>query len=339
MNKRDYYEVLGVAKNASDDDIKKAYRKLAMKFHPDRNIDDPIGAEEKFKEVKEAFETLEDSNKRSNYDTYGHEGPQHNHFDSSAFAEAFRRHFGQQAPRPIQNSDVHLRVRITLEEANAGLVKHIKYKRVVGCATCDGTGSKSKTPSKCKACNGTGAVEQNISGFLMRARCNVCQGSGQSIDDPCSDCNGVGTITETREGDIRIPAGVDESVTIRANKGGNQEHVNKEPGDLLVGVIITPHERFQRMANDLACRFEVDFVTAIIGGEKTFITLSGDELVVTIPPGSSEGNQMRLKNQGMTIRNTGSKGDLYLVIGVAFPTSLSDEQKALLVKFKELSKL
>jgi len=335
MSKRDYYEVLGVEKSATNDDIKKAYRKLAMKYHPDRNLDNPQDAEAKFKEVKEAFEVLEDSQKRQLYDAYGHEGPQQHGFNPNGFAEMFRRHF-RQAAQASGNSDARIQLTISLEEAFTGLVKHLKYRRVVGCKTCDGTGSKSKTKSVCSTCNGQGMVTQRLAGFMAQTTCPDCGGSGQSISDPCDDCDGHGKVLDEREGDIRIPAGVRDSTIIRATGAGNVEDDKLPPGDLLVIVTVASHPSYQRMGNDLATRFEIDLVTALIGGKSTLKTLSGESIEVTIPAGTTEGKQMRLRNQGMPIMNTDKRGDLFLIVGTKFPTNLTDDQIKLLQKFKKL---
>lgn len=338
MTKRDYYEVLGIASDASEDDIKKAYRKLAMKYHPDRNPDDQAKAEESFKEVKEAYEHLSDGNKRAHYDNFGHsDGNANRHHGSSFdFDEMFRRHFDQARQKPQQNSPVQEVINLTLEEANSGLTKHIRYRRVVGCTTCDSTGSKSKKPDQCKVCSGKGMVNVRFGPALMMQPCQACNGKGSTVTDPCGTCSGKGQVTEFAEGDIRIPPGMNENVMIRSAGRGHQENSALPPGDLLVRANIEQHHKFQRMSDDLAARLEIDVITSIIGGSVKFENLQGDVLEVTINPGTEDGSKMRLKNQGMRKLNSKEKGDLYIVPSVTYPSDLTEEQKDLLIKFKTI---
>jgi molecular chaperone DnaJ len=343
MTKRDYYEVLGVSKNASEEEIKKAYRKLAMKYHPDRNLEDPTSAEAAFKEVGEAYEVLSDEKKREEYNQYGHQesGGSRSSGGFRGFAEAFHRHFhqqhqAQQAQRQF-NSPAQEWVGLTLEEADAGCTKHIRYKRVIGCAPCEATGSKSKSPEKCKACNGMGQVKVQVGpNFYAAQECDACDGAGTRVNDPCTSCNGVGHTEEYAEGDIRIPPGMNENVMIRSKGRGHQEDPTKEPGDLAVRAQIYHHERFQRMVDDLACQVDVDAITAIVGGSVNVVNLQGDTLEVTIAPGTEPGQKLRLKNQGMRKLNQSAKGDLYVVPNIVYPKNLTDEQKELLAKFKEI---
>ena len=339
MSKRDYYEILGVEKTASEEDIKKSYRKLAMKFHPDRNPDDPT-AEASFKEAKEAYETLSDANKRASYDQFGHQQPGRapNNGFGQGFADAFRRHFHQE-PQAQTNSDIGLRVQISLEEANGGLSKTIKYKRVVGCKTCDATGSKSKAPEQCKVCGGQGRINRRYgpSTFVVET-CTDCSGKGTKVTDPCGDCNGQGMKQEDAESDVRFPAGSNDNIVIRSHGKGNSEFPNLPSGDLMIHVQVKPHAKFQRMADDLACELPIDFVTAILGGETDIETLEGDKLSVSIPPHTLNGKQLRLKNKGMRKLNSGDKGNLYLIVNITFPTLITDEQKDLLEKFKDTQK-
>jgi molecular chaperone DnaJ len=342
MTKRDYYEVLGLAKGASDDDIKKAYRKLAMKYHPDRNPEDPAKAEEAFKEIKEAYETLSDNEKRESYDRYGHTQPGQNgpHGMGGAWAEMFRR-FNEQQRRQRQasanrNTSIQIHLEISLEEADIGAKKIVKYKRVVGCKTCDATGSKSKSPEVCKSCNGAGAVNYEMApGFFHQQECNVCNGRGKVAVDPCGDCNGNGVVQEETEGEFTIPAGMDDHVTIKSTGRGNQENPGIPAGDLLIRATTRHHERFHRMVADLACEIKIDPVTMMIGGTNKFKNLRGDVIEVTIPPNSEYGTKLRLKNQGMSKLNTKERGDLYVIPNIKYVT-LDDEQKALLKKFKEI---
>jgi molecular chaperone DnaJ len=345
MTKRDYYEVLGIAKTASEEEIKKAYRSLAMKYHPDRNMDksdtEKAEVEAKFKELNEANECLSDASKRDQYDRYGHQeqGARGNHGGfGPGFAEAFRRHFNQQRKQhKPQNRDAVEHIEITLEEADAGCSKRVKYRRAVGCKTCDQTGSKSKSPEQCKACNGMGQVAREpMPGFRIVDTCDACQGKGVRITDPCDDCHGYGAKDEYTEGDIRIPPGMNENVMIRSSDRGHQHDISQPPGNLIIQCHILPHERFQRMADDLACQIEIDVTTAILGGTARLEVLNGDVLELNIAPGTKPGERLRLKNQGMRKLNSHEKGHLYAVVKLKFPTDLSEEQKDLLVKFQEL---
>lgn len=338
MSKRDYYEVLGVAKTATAEDIKKAYRSLAMKYHPDRNSEPD--AEDKFKEAKEAYEHLSDTDKRAAYDSYGHQDNTHHARGGfSNFEEMFRRHFKQkqQQPHVEPNRPAQQHIELTLEEANAGCTKRVKYQRVVGCKTCDATGSKSKAPEMCKACNGMGqVVREPMPGFRIADTCHACMGKGTHVTDPCDDCQGSGLKYEYAEGDIRIPAGATESIIIRSAGKGHQQNVALPPGDLMVHIQILPHQRFQRMGNDLACEIEVDFITAILGGPARLETIHGDTLELTIEANTNPGRQLRLKNQGMNKLNSHERGNLFAVVKLKAPTDLTEEQKELLKKFQEL---
>lgn len=342
MTKRDYYEVLGLAKGASDDDIKKAYRKLAMKYHPDRNPEDPAKAEEAFKEVKEAYETLSEPEKREAYDRFGHAQPGQgaHHGFGAGFAEMFRR-FNEQQQRQRQasaqrNTSIQVHVEISLEEADTGAKKIISYKRHVGCKTCDATGSKSKSPETCKSCNGQGVVNYEIApGFFHQQECNVCNGRGKVAVDPCDTCKGQGIVQEESEGEFTIPAGMDDHVTIKSTGRGNQENPSLPAGDLLIRTTTRHHERFYRMASDLGCEIKIDPITMIVGGVSKFKNLRGDTIEVIIPPNSEYGMKFRLKNQGMTKLNTNERGYLFVVPAIRYVTP-TEEQKELLVKFKAL---
>lgn len=345
MAKRDYYEILGVPRNATGDDIKKVYRSLAMKYHPDRNMDktdaEKAEVEAKFKEMNEANDCLSDVAKRDEYDRYGHQEPGRKQSSGfgPGFAEHFRRHFHQQQQRQQkpENRPCVEHIEITLEEADAGCEKRIKYRRAVGCKTCDMTGSKSKSPEQCKACNGMGQVAREpMPGFRIAEPCNACQGKGTRVTDPCDDCHGYGAIDDYATGDIRIPAGMNEHVMIRSSGRGHQYDLSQPPGDLIIQCHILPHERFQRMGDDLACEIEIDVVTAILGGQARLEVLNGDVLELNIEAGTNPGKQLRLKGQGMRLLNSHEKGNLYAVAKLKFPSDLTQEQKELLTKFKEL---
>lgn len=338
MSKRDYYEVLGVDKKASESDIKKSYRKLAMEHHPDRNQGDK-SAEEKFKEVKEAYEALSDPQKRQHYDQVGHADEHQGHgFSQRDFEEMFRRYAagqGGQKTHKHQNSNVQLQVEISLEEAALGLEKTVVYNKAIDCKTCDGTGSKSKTLATCKSCSGSGYVEQRMGPMVTRTTCHNCGGSGKTIDDPCSDCNGNGHTAKKTTGTITIPAGINDGTTIRVGGQGHNETVGLPSGDLLVVIHVTPHKLFERHGKDLARLLEIDFITAILGGTVQIDTIYGDTLEITIPEFSDNGKQLRIKDNGLPGINDKTKGHMYCVIKIVMPTSLTDEQRKTLELYRK----
>jgi molecular chaperone DnaJ len=339
MSKKDYYEVLGLDKSASDDDIKKAYRKLAMKFHPDRNKDNEAAAEEQFKEVKEAYETLSEPEKRARYDQYGFEeegGGGHAGWAAQAFSEMFRRARGEHVRNVRRNSDKQLLLNINLEESQFGASKRVVYQHVVSCKTCEGTGSKSKTKTTCKTCNGQGSLFMRQGNTQFMSTCHDCGGTGTKIDDPCGDCGGHGVKVETRDGEIDIPAGVHSGVTVRIPGGGDHAIPSMPPGDLHVMIQIVPHERFKvDMSGRMFVTEKVGFVTAMIGGKVTIKNLAGDELEVSIPEGTNNGSQLRLAKQGLK-RLDKSVGDLYVEVEIEFPKDLTKEQKTLLKDFQKI---
>jgi len=343
MTKRDYYEVLGLAKGATDDDIKKAYRKLAMKFHPDRNPDDPAKAEEAFKEVKEAYEHLSDPQKKEYYDRFGHNGAgqsQGTHGFGAGWADMFRRfnemQRKQKQPSAQKNTDVVVDIDLTLEEADVGCTKKIKYKRAIGCKTCDSTGSKSKTTETCKSCSGHGRVNYEIApGFYQQGECNVCEGRGKTVTDPCDTCKGAGVILEDTEGEFTIPAGMNENVVIKSAGRGNIEKASLPPGDLIIRADVKYHDRFQRIIDDLACEIYIDPITMMLGGVVKIKNLRGDVLEVNVNENAEYGIKMRLKGQGMSRLNSKERGDLFVIPEIRYPT-VTEEQKDLLRKFKAL---
>lgn len=339
MSKRDYYEVLGVDKSASESDIKKAYRKLAMEHHPDRNQGDK-SAEEKFKEVKEAYESLSDPQKRQRYDQVGHadEHQGHGGFSQRDFEEMFRRYANGQGGHKThkrQNSNVNLQVEISLEEAALGLEKTVVYNKATNCKTCDGTGSKSKTTTTCKSCGGSGYVEQRMGPMLTRTTCHNCGGSGKTIDDPCDDCHGNGHTVKKTTGTITIPAGINDGTAIRVSGQGHAETAGLPAGDLLVAIHITPHAVFERHGKDLARLIEVDFATAILGGTVQIDTIYGDTLEITIPEFSDNGKQLRIKDKGLPGIHDKTKGHMYCVIKIVMPTLLTDDQRKALELYRK----
>ncbi len=355
MAKRDFYEVLGVAKNASEDEIKKAYRKLAMKFHPDRNQgDEAKKAEEKFKEVKEAYEILSDASKRAAYDRFGHAGVDPNMGGGrpggpegfGGFADAFGDIFGDifggamggraagGRGNAFRGADLRYNMEITLEQAAKGFTTDIRVPAWENCETCKGTGAKPGTqPKTCGTCGGSGAVRITQGFFSIQQTCPTCHGSGKVIPEPCMTCHGEGRIKKNKTLEVSIPAGIDEGQRIRlAGKG--EPGMNGGPtGDLYVEIRIKPHEVFQRDGDDLHCEVPVSIVTAALGGDIEVATLS-EKVSITIPEGTQSGKTFRLRGKGVKGVRSSYPGDLYCHVNVETPVRLTDKQKKLLREFE-----
>ena len=346
MAKRDYYDVLGVAKNASDDDIKKAYRKLAMKYHPDRNQgDEAKKAEEKFKEVKEAYEILSEPQKRAAYDQYGHagvdpsmgRGPGPEGF--GGFAEAFgdifgggRRSGGQQIYR---GADLSYAMEITLEEAAGGKDAQIRIPSWDNCETCKGSGAKPGTSAKtCPSCNGSGAVHLRQGFFSIQQTCPHCRGSGKIIPEPCASCNGAGKIKRQKTLEVKIPAGINEGMRIRSAGNGEPGTNGGPPGDLYIEIRIKPHEVFERDGDDLHCSVPVGLTTAALGGSIEVPTLAG-KAEIDLPEGTQHGKTFRLRGKGIKGIRSSYPGDLYCHVSVETPVKLTEHQRKLLRELDE----
>jgi molecular chaperone DnaJ len=348
MAKRDFYEVLGLAKNASDEEIKKAYRKLAMKYHPDRNPDSKE-SEEKFKEVKEAYEMLSDSDKRAAYDRYGHAGVDPNigagggQQGFSDFSEAFGDIFGEifgsaagsgrQRSNVYRGSDLRYSMEVTLEQAAAGLETQIRVPVWDSCSPCGGTGAKPGTKAQtCPSCNGAGAVRMTQGFFSVQQTCPKCHGTGKIIPDPCQSCDGAGRVKTTKTLEVKIPAGIDEGMRIRLT-GKGEPGVNGGPsGDLYVEVHIKQHGVFQREGDNLHCEMPISFVTAALGGEIEIPTLNG-KATFDIPEGTQTGKIFRLRGKGIKGVRSAYPGDLFCHVVLETPVKLSDKQKELLKEF------
>ncbi|WIT11789.1 molecular chaperone DnaJ [Paucibacter sediminis] len=356
MAKRDYYEILGLAKNASEEEIKKAYRKLAMKFHPDRNQGDGAKkAEEQFKEAKEAYEMLSDAQKRAAYDQYGHAGVDPNMGGRGGpgaegfggFAEAFgdifgdifggaggagRRGGGQQVYR---GSDLSYAMEITLEEAARGKETQIRIPSWESCETCSGTGAKPGTSAKsCGSCNGSGTVHMRQGFFSIQQTCPHCHGSGKIIPDPCTVCSGQGKLKKSKTLEVKIPAGINEGMRIRS-AGNGEPGVNGGPaGDLYIEIRIKQHELFERDGDDLHCTMPVAMTTAALGGSIEVPTLGG-KAEIDLPEGTQHGKTFRLRGKGIKGVRSSYPGDLYCHISVETPVKLTEHQRKLL---KELDK-
>ncbi len=348
MSKRDYYEVLGVNRDASDDEIKKAYRKLAMKHHPDRNPDNP-NAEEHFKEAKEAYEILSDTSKRQAYDQYGHAGVDQNAQGAAGFggfADAFGDIFGDifgggggggRRSNVYRGADLRYNLEISLEDAARGAETQIRIPTMDECETCSGTGAKPGTePVTCATCGGHGQVRMQQGFFSIQQTCPKCHGSGKSIPNPCPKCHGAGRIKGHKTLSVRIPAGVDEGDRIRLS--GEGEHgVNGGPaGDLYVMVQLKPHQVFQRDHNDLHCEMPISFTIAALGGDIDIPTLDGSAKI-KIPAETQTGKIFRLRGKGIKGVRSTTHGDLMCHVVVETPVSLTEHQKKLLRELETLN--
>ncbi|MBD5800757.1 Chaperone protein DnaJ [Azoarcus sp. Aa7] len=348
--KRDYYDVLGVNRDASDDEIKKAYRKLAMKHHPDRNPDNK-DAEDKFKEAKEAYEMLSDAQKRGAYDRYGHAGvdpsagagPGGQGFDgfSDAFSDIFGDIFGgggRGRSNVYRGADLRYNLEISLEEAARGAEKTIRIPTVEECDTCHGSGAKPGTqPKPCPTCGGAGQVRIQQGFFSIQQTCPKCHGTGRIIPDPCRDCGGAGRVKRQKTLEVKIPAGIDEGMRLR-HAGHGEPGVNGgPPGDLYVEIHIRQHSVFQRDHDDLHCEMPISFTTAALGGEIEIPTLEGMARL-KIPAETQSGRVFRLRGKGIRNVRSQAHGDLLCHVVVETPVNLTERQKELLREFEEVSR-
>ena len=348
MSKPDYYELLGVDKSVNAADLKKAYRRLAMKHHPDRNPDDPA-AEAKFKEAKEAYDVLSDSEKRGAYDQFGHaafEGGMGGGGGAGAggfgdiFGDMFGDIFGGAAgggrQRQRRGSDLRYNMELSLEEAVRGVEKNITIPRMSGCKTCHGSGAKAgSTPKQCGTCNGQGQVRIQQGFFSVQQTCPQCHGNGTIISDPCNDCSGEGRIRENKKLSVKIPAGVDEGDQIRLSGEGENGGTGGINGDLYVSVTLKSHPIFTREGVDLHCTVPISFSTLALGGELEVPTLDG-RAKLKIPAGTQSGKMFRLRGKGVkNVRNAGFVGDLYCEVSVETPVNLTKRQKELLEELDE----
>ena len=353
MAKRDYYDVLGVPKNATDDDIKKAYRKLAMKHHPDRNQGDGSAkAEERFKEAKEAYEMLSDPHKRAAYDQYGHAGVDPNMGGRGpgaegfgGFAEAFGDIFGdifggagggrRGGQQVFRGGDLSYAMEITLEEAALGKETQIRIPSWEACETCHGSGAKPGTSAKtCSTCSGAGTVHMRQGFFSIQQTCPQCRGNGKIIPEPCTVCNGQGRTKKTKTLEVKIPAGIAEGMRIRSAGNGEPGTNGGPPGDLYIELRVKPHEIFERDGDDLHCSVPVGMTTAVLGGNIEVPTLSG-KAEIDLPESTQHGKTFRLRGKGIKGVRSSYPGDLYCHITVETPVRITEHQRKLLKELDE----
>src|SRR5499427_7114105 len=355
MAKRDYYETLGLARGASEQDIKSAFRRLAKDCHPDRNPGDK-SAEHKFKELNEAYEALRDPQKRAAYDQFGHAafdgqgrsghgfGPDFASSMSDIFDDLFgefmggrRGGRGQRAGRE-RGADLRYNMEISLAEAFAGKTAQIRVPTSVTCETCSGTGAKSGTqPSTCPTCSGAGKVRASQGFFTIERTCPSCQGRGEIISDPCTDCSGKGRVVRERQLSVNIPAGVEDGTRIRLAGEGEAGLRGGPAGDLYIFLSIKPHEFFQRDGADIFCRVPIAMTTAALGGQIDVPTIDNGKTRVKVPEGTESGKQFRLKGKGMPVLRSKVTGDMYIQVEVETPKNLSRKQRELLESFEKES--
>lgn len=347
MQQQDYYELLGVSRQADDAEIKKAYRKLAMKHHPDRNPDDNE-AEEKFKEVQKAYAILSDSKKRAAYDQFGHAGVDasmgggHGGFGGfgDVFEDIFENIFSggrrqQHQSHGQRGADLQYNLQLSLEEAAQGKQIEITVPRHAHCKTCDGSGAKKgSTPKTCDTCNGVGQVRIQQGFFSIQQACPSCHGEGKIISDPCTACHGQGRVRESKKLTVKIPAGVDNGDRVRLGGEGEAGLHGGPAGDLYVQVSVKPHAIFERNESDLHCEVPISFVTAALGGSIEVPTLEG-RVTLKIPAETQTGKSFRLRGKGMKSVRGYATGDLLCKVVVETPVNLSREQKELLTQFQE----
>jgi len=360
--KRDYYEVLGISRSASVEEIKRAYRKLALRYHPDKNPDNSKEAEEKFIEVSEAYEVLSDSEKRQIYDQYGHAGLEaeigagagfggfefdpfkifeevfgRESFGEGLFGNVFGRRSRTRAREAEPGRDLHYALEISFEEAAFGANKEIQIPRYEVCSVCSGSGIKpGSQPQTCPTCEGSGYVAMSQGFFSITRTCTQCQGRGTIIKDPCRDCRGTGRIRRTRRVKVKIPPGVDHGSRLRLAGEGEAGLRGGPPGDLYISLRLRSHPIFKRDGNNIICEVPISFTQAALGSQIKVPTLNGG-VRLKIPPGTQTNKIFRLKGQGIPYLRSSGRGDQWVRIIVETPVNLTGEQRELLMKFQELS--
>ena len=349
MADRDFYDILGVQKNASDDEIKKSYRKLAMKYHPDRNKDDKE-AEKKFKEATAAYEALKDPEKRAAYDQYGHDafrqggmgGAQGFGDFAGGFSDIFEEFFGggfggsSRQRGPQRGSDLRYNMSVTLQEAFAGKKSQIRIPGYESCDSCSATGSADKSgPSTCSTCGGHGKVRSTQGFFSIERPCPTCGGEGSSIKNPCLKCSGTGQLKKQKTISVSIPAGVDDGTRIRISGEGEPGQRGAGNGDLYIFVQVQKDKLFEREEENIFCQIPISITTAILGGDVEVPTIEGKKARLNIPAGTQSETQFRLKSKGMSILRQARRGDMYVEVSVEIPVNLNSKQKAILQEFEK----
>ena len=353
MAKRDYYEVLGVARDAGEDDLKKSYRKLAMQWHPDRNQGN-AEAEAKFKELNEAYDVLKDAEKRAAYDRFGHAafeqggpgggggggGP----FGGGGFEDIFEEMFGRfggggrgQRAAAGRGADLRTQVEVSLEEAFAGAKKNIRFATSVSCEACKGTGAEGGAASgaqTCGTCQGSGKVRAQQGFFLVERTCPTCGGQGRIIKNPCKICRGAGRVQRERNLNVSVPAGVDDGTRIRLTGEGEAGQRGAPAGDLYVDIAVRPHPIFQRDGANILVRVPLRMTQAALGGHVEVPSIDGGRSKVTIPAGTQTGDQFRLRGKGFSVLRSAARGDMYVQVMVETPQNLSPTQRELLEQFE-----
>jgi len=343
MDDKDFYTLLGVDRGASDDEIKKAYRKLAQELHPDKHAGNK-DKEEKFKQINEAYETLKDPDKRARYDRFGTAaGPGPGGYGDAGFGADFQDLFGdvfsdffgggRRRSQPERGADLRYDIEITFEEPAFGTEKTIKIPRTVGCDTCGGSGAKPGTqPTVCGTCNGAGQVRFQQGFFSISRPCSACRGAGKVIKDPCAECRGAGKVRSTSTLTVKVPAGVDTGSRLRLTGEGEYGERGGPPGDLYIVMTVLPHQIFQRENDDIICEVPISFTQAALGAEIEVPTLEGN-VKLKIPAGTQSGKLFRLKGKGIASVHTGRRGDSQVIVRVETPTKLNKRQKEILEEF------
>jgi molecular chaperone DnaJ len=355
MAKQDYYDALGISRSANADEIKKAYRSLAMKFHPDRNHGDK-SAEQKFKEINEAYDVLKDDQKRAAYDRYGHAAFENGHagargfggfeFAAGGFADIFDEMFGEFMGRGGRGGqargrggDLRYNLTITLQEAFAGKQTTIRVPGSAVCDGCSGTGGeKGAHPVACTTCRGTGRIRASQGFFTVERSCHACGGVGKVIEKPCKTCNGAGRVRKEKNLSVNIPAGVDDGTRIRLAGEGEVGMRGAPPGDLYIFLSVAAHPLFKRDGNDLHCRVPLPITTAALGGTIEVPGIDGARVKINVPAGAQTGQHFRLRNKGMSVLRSPSRGDLYVELVVETPVNLTKRQQELLREFEAAGK-
>ena len=349
--KRDYYEVLGVSRDVDAKTLKAAYRKLAMKHHPDRNPGN-AEAEEMFKEAAEAYEVLSDERKRALYDRAGFDGLKSGGFQPGfsgdlgdifgQFGDLFAEFFGgqgfggfQSGPRPTVGADLRYDLEITLEEAFSGTTRNVEVKKTITCTTCSGTGAKDGILETCRVCGGRGQVVQGRGGFMIATTCRACNGRGKVAKELCATCDGVGVVDDVKKLEVKVPPGVDTGVRLRLQGEGDAGSNGGPPGDLYVFMAVQPHDMFVRQGPELHCELAVSFPMASMGGDTLIPRLGGGEVEVAVPAGMQPGDTVRVANAGMPRLGGRGGGDMVVHLTVQVPQTLNDAQRRLLDQLDE----